>query len=77
MFYVMHDSTVCMNHSERQELFNKMCHTLNDSWDAEHALLANLMDKFGYTYKVMCYECGTDYEWCVDCECPECPECPE
>ena len=74
MFYVMKDSTVCLDYDQRSELFNNMCHTLHEKWNAEHSFLAKTMEEFGYTYTVMCFECGTNYEWCEDCKCPECPQ---
>ena len=72
MFYVMKDSTVCLDYKKRSELFNNMCCTLKEKWNAEHSELSKHMEEFGYTYTVTCGECGTDYEWCEDCKCPEC-----
>jgi hypothetical protein len=72
MFYVMKDSTVCLDYNQRSELFNNMCVTLNVKWNAEHSVLSKHMEDFGYIYTVMCGDCGTEYEWFEDCKCTEC-----
>ncbi len=72
MFYVMKDSTCCLNEKNCNIVFNNMCHTLYSKWNIEKSLLVKLMEKFGHTFMENCGECGEEFEWGEGEVCPVC-----
>ena len=72
IFFMVRNSTLCIDQTRRQEVMNDLCNTLEEQWAITRQALADHMEDFGFEYTTPCSECGEDLPWDFEGLCTKC-----